>query len=98
MNYDGIGKYRTSVGDDVFIGCNVNLLSPVTLQNHCFIAAGSTINKEVPVDALGVARTKQRNVEGWFARREERVARKSAAEAGESGSEGNGPGSSGSKA
>jgi bifunctional UDP-N-acetylglucosamine pyrophosphorylase/glucosamine-1-phosphate N-acetyltransferase len=81
VNYDGIGKYRTSVGDDVFIGCNANLLSPVTLQNHCFIAAGSTIHKEVPVDALGVARAKQRNIEGWYARREERAARKKAKEA-----------------
>lgn len=76
VNYDGIAKYRTTVGDDVFIGCNVNLLSPVTLNNHCFIAAGSTIDKEVPVDALAVARAKQRIVEGWFARREASKAKK----------------------
>jgi len=76
VNYDGIAKYRTSVGDDVFIGCNANLLSPVTLQNHCFIAAGSTIDEEVPHDALAIARAKQRNITGWFTRREARAARK----------------------
>ena len=69
VNYDGIAKYRTSVGDDVFIGCNVNLLSPITIRNNSFLAAGSTLNREVPEDALAVARTKQRNIEGWMARR-----------------------------
>jgi bifunctional UDP-N-acetylglucosamine pyrophosphorylase/glucosamine-1-phosphate N-acetyltransferase len=73
VNYDGIAKYRTSVGDDVFIGCNVNLLAPVRLEDHCFIAAGSTISREVPRDALAVARAKQRNVEGWVPRREARA-------------------------
>jgi bifunctional UDP-N-acetylglucosamine pyrophosphorylase/glucosamine-1-phosphate N-acetyltransferase len=70
VNFDGLAKYRTSVGDDVFIGCNVNLLSPVVIRNHAFLAAGSTIDREVPEDALAVARAKQRNVEGWMARRE----------------------------
>jgi bifunctional UDP-N-acetylglucosamine pyrophosphorylase/glucosamine-1-phosphate N-acetyltransferase len=73
VNYDGLAKYRTSVGDDVFIGCNVNLLSPVTIRNHSFLAAGSTINREVPEDALAVARARQRNVEGWMARRDARA-------------------------
>ncbi len=77
VNYDGLAKYRTSVGDDVFIGCNVNLLSPVTIRNHSFLAAGSTINMEVPEGALAVARAKQRNVEGWMARREARARRAS---------------------
>jgi bifunctional UDP-N-acetylglucosamine pyrophosphorylase/glucosamine-1-phosphate N-acetyltransferase len=72
VNFDGVAKYRTSVGDDVFIGCNVNLLSPVTIRSHSFLAAGSTINKEVPEDALAVARARQRNVEGWMARRDRR--------------------------
>ncbi len=75
VNYDGIAKYRTSVGDDVFIGCNVNLLSPVTIRNGAFLAAGSTINLEVPEGALAVARARQRNVEGWSARRESRAQR-----------------------
>jgi bifunctional UDP-N-acetylglucosamine pyrophosphorylase/glucosamine-1-phosphate N-acetyltransferase len=72
VNFDGLAKYRTSVGDDVFIGCNVNLLSPVTIHDLTFLAAGSTINQEVPRGALAVARPKQRNVEGWMARREAR--------------------------
>lgn len=75
VNYDGIAKYRTSVGDDVFIGCNVNLLSPVTIRSGSFLAAGSTINLEVPEGALAVARARQRNVEGWSARRESRAQR-----------------------
>ena len=70
VNYDGVAKYRTSVGDDVFIGCNVNLLSPVTIQSLTFLAAGSTIDREVPSGALAVARAKQRNIDGWMARRE----------------------------
>lgn len=73
VNYDGLAKYRTSVGDDVFIGCNVNLLSPVTIQSRSFLAAGSTVNLEVPEGALAVARAKQRNVEGWMTRREARA-------------------------
>ena len=72
VNYDGVQKFRTSVGDDVFIGCNVNLLSPVTIQDLTFLAAGSTINQEVPTGALAVARAEQRNVPGWMARREAR--------------------------
>ena len=80
VNYDGLDKYRTSVGDDVFIGCNVNLISPVTIRNHSFLAAGSTINMEVPEDALAVARAKQRNVEGWMARREARAQKAKAKE------------------
>ena len=104
VNYDGIDKYRTSVGDDVFIGCNVNLISPVTLANHCFVAAGSTINREVPEDALAVARARERNVEGWMRRRKSRVdsreqegSRRPAAEPEEDGPRGNDPTSTGSK-
>jgi bifunctional UDP-N-acetylglucosamine pyrophosphorylase/glucosamine-1-phosphate N-acetyltransferase len=111
VNYDGIDKYRTSVGDDVFIGCNVNLISPVRLANHCFIAAGSTINREVPEDALAVARARQRNVEGWMGRRKSRVDSRerdrsggpaaeledAGKEAGEKGAGGKSPVSAGSK-
>ncbi len=69
VNYDGFAKHHTSVGDDVFIGCNVNLIAPVTVRNHSYVAAGSTINLEVPEEALAVARAKQRNIDGWVARR-----------------------------
>ena len=69
VNYDGTNKYRSTVGDGVFIGCNANLVSPVEVRNGAYIAAGSTVTADVPEDALCVARTKQRNIEGWAARR-----------------------------
>ena len=69
VNYDGQKKYRTTVGERAFIGCNVNLIAPVTIESDAFVAAGSTITSNVPSGALGVARAKQRNVEGWVARK-----------------------------
>ena len=73
VNYDGYKKTRSTIGDDAFIGCNANLVSPVTVEPHGFVAAGSTITKDVPEDALAVARDKQRNIEGWVARKEGRA-------------------------
>lgn len=64
-NYDGQNKHRTTVGDDVFIGCNTNLVAPVTVQSGAFTAAGSTITDTVPADALAIARARQVNREGW---------------------------------
>lgn len=88
VNYDGIAKHRTTIGDDVFIGCNVNMLSPVVIQSHSFLAAGSTINREVPRHALAVARARQRNVEGWAERRRARQeAARRAKESGEGAGE-----------
>jgi bifunctional UDP-N-acetylglucosamine pyrophosphorylase/glucosamine-1-phosphate N-acetyltransferase len=72
VNYDGQAKHRTSVGERVFVGCNTNLIAPVTLHDDTYVAAGSTITKEVPPNALAVARARQRNVEGWVARRREK--------------------------
>ena len=68
-NYDGFKKHRTTIGDKAFIGCNTNLIAPVTVGEGSYIAAGSTITDEVPADALGIARGKQKNIEGWAARR-----------------------------
>ncbi|MDR2005707.1 MAG: bifunctional UDP-N-acetylglucosamine diphosphorylase/glucosamine-1-phosphate N-acetyltransferase GlmU [Acidaminococcales bacterium] len=65
VNYDGKKKYRTKIGDNAFVGCNANLIAPVELGENCYVAAGSTINKEVPPDALGIARTRQQNIENW---------------------------------
>lgn len=70
-NYDGFRKYRCTIGDDVFIGCNTNLVAPVTLGDGCYTAAGSTITKDVPKDALGVARERQVNLDGWAAKNRE---------------------------
>ncbi|MEM7413257.1 MAG: bifunctional UDP-N-acetylglucosamine diphosphorylase/glucosamine-1-phosphate N-acetyltransferase GlmU [Myxococcota bacterium] len=69
VNYDGVAKHRTEVGERAFIGCNANLVAPVVVEADAFVAAGSTITTRVPEEALGVARAKQRNVEGWVARR-----------------------------
>ena len=67
-NYDGFEKTRTVIGNDVFVGCNVNLVSPVHVEDGAYIAAGSTITKDIPKDALAVAREKQSNKEGWAER------------------------------
>lgn len=67
-NYDGFDKTRSTIGDDVFVGCNVNLVSPVKVEDGAYIAAGSTITRDIPKDALAVAREKQSNKEGWAAR------------------------------
>lgn len=65
VNYDGKNKFKTTIEDDVFVGCNSNLVAPVTLRKGSFIAAGSTITKEVPEEALAVARARQENKLGY---------------------------------
>lgn len=64
-NYDGEEKHRCRIGNYAFIGCNTNLIAPVTLGDECYTAAGSTITGEVPAGALAVARSRQQNKEGW---------------------------------
>ncbi|MGO3050999.1 bifunctional UDP-N-acetylglucosamine diphosphorylase/glucosamine-1-phosphate N-acetyltransferase GlmU [Staphylococcus casei] len=66
VNYDGINKFKTSIGDDVFIGCNTNLVAPVTLGNRAFVAAGSTITDNVPNDSLALGRARQTTKEGYL--------------------------------
>jgi bifunctional UDP-N-acetylglucosamine pyrophosphorylase/glucosamine-1-phosphate N-acetyltransferase len=61
VNYDGVKKHRTNIGDDVFIGCNTNLIAPLTVGDNVFIAAGSTVTKNVPKGALAIARNRQIN-------------------------------------
>lgn len=65
VNYDGRKKYRTIIEDNAFIGCNTNLVAPVTVGAGSYVGAGSTITKNVPPDSLGVARARQTNIEGW---------------------------------
>lgn len=65
VNYDGINKHRTTIEDDCFIGCNTNLVSPVTIRQGAYTAAGSTITDEVPADALAIARARQVVKDGW---------------------------------
>lgn len=64
-NYDGFNKNKTIIGEDCFIGSNVNLIAPVTIGNNSFIAAGSTITDDVPEDSLAIARQRQTNKKGW---------------------------------
>lgn len=68
-NYDGFQKHRCTIGDRAFIGCNTNLVAPVSVGQDSYIAAGATITKDVPEDALAVARARQENKSGWAARR-----------------------------
>ena len=67
-NYNGLKKYRCTVGDDVFLGCNTNLIAPVTIGDGAYTAAGSTVDKDVPAGALAIARARQENKLGWAAR------------------------------
>lgn len=69
VNYDGRDKHRTTVGDDVRIGSNNVLVAPVTVHDGAYTAAGSAVTDDVPAGALGVGRARQRNIEGWVARR-----------------------------
>jgi bifunctional UDP-N-acetylglucosamine pyrophosphorylase/glucosamine-1-phosphate N-acetyltransferase len=66
VNYNGKEKFRTTVGDNAFIGSNANLVAPVNVEPWGFVAAGSTITKEVPEGALSIARAEQKNIEGWI--------------------------------
>ena len=47
VNFDGVSKHKTNIGDDVFIGCNVNMIAPLNISNNVFIAAGSTVTKDI---------------------------------------------------
>ena len=64
-NYDGKQKFRTTIGDNAFIGCNTNLVAPVNVGDGAYIGAGSTITKDVPKDNLAIARARQTNIEVW---------------------------------
>lgn len=79
VNYDGVGKHRTTVGDGAFIGCDTSLIAPVTVGEGAYTAAGSVINENVPPGAIGVARARQRTIEKWVLRK--RAGTKSAAAA-----------------
>lgn len=65
VNYDGKKKFRTTIGDNVFVGCNSNLVAPVTLENNAYVGAGSTITKKVPENNLAIARARQTNYDNW---------------------------------
>ena len=67
-NYDGIKKHRTVIGDRVFIGCNTNLVAPVTVGDGAYIAAGTTVTKDVPPEAMAIGRVRQETKDQWARR------------------------------
>ncbi|MBN2259381.1 MAG: bifunctional UDP-N-acetylglucosamine diphosphorylase/glucosamine-1-phosphate N-acetyltransferase GlmU [Clostridiales bacterium] len=69
VNYDGINKNRTVIEDNSFVGCNVNLIAPVTVRENAYVAAGTTVTIEVPEYSLAIGREKQRNIEDWVKRK-----------------------------
>jgi bifunctional UDP-N-acetylglucosamine pyrophosphorylase/glucosamine-1-phosphate N-acetyltransferase len=69
VNYDGIAKHRTTVGNHVRIGSDTMLVAPVTVGDGAYTAAGSVITEDVPPGAMAIARAHQRNVAGWVGRR-----------------------------
>lgn len=68
VNFDGKDKHHTEIGDNVFVGCNTNLIAPVKLEDNSFIAAGSTITKDVPSGALAIERGVQTNKENYVSK------------------------------
>ena len=65
VNYDGKTKARTTIADGAFIGCNTNLIAPVTVGENAYIAAGSTITEDIPAANLAIARARQVNKDWW---------------------------------
>lgn len=65
VNYDGKNKFQTIIEDHAFVGCNANLIAPVTVGKNSFVAAGSTVTKNVPENALAIGRTRQENKENY---------------------------------
>lgn len=65
VNYDGINKNKTIIGDNVFIGCNSNLIAPISIDSDSFIAAGSTITENVDCEDFAIARSRQTTKKGY---------------------------------
>jgi bifunctional UDP-N-acetylglucosamine pyrophosphorylase/glucosamine-1-phosphate N-acetyltransferase len=79
-NYDGYRKHRTRIGSRVKVSVDTAFVAPVTVGDDAYTAAGSVISKDVPDGALGVARSQQRNVDGYAERRKQRAEAEAAAE------------------
>jgi bifunctional UDP-N-acetylglucosamine pyrophosphorylase/glucosamine-1-phosphate N-acetyltransferase len=71
-NYDGTHKHQTTIGDGAFIGSDTTLVAPVKVGSGAYVGAGSCITQDVPPDALGIARGRQANKEGWAKRLREK--------------------------
>jgi bifunctional UDP-N-acetylglucosamine pyrophosphorylase/glucosamine-1-phosphate N-acetyltransferase len=68
-NYDGQEKHQTVIEDGAFIGSDAQLIAPVRVGKGAYVAAGSSITSDVPPGALGVARGRQTNIDGWTERK-----------------------------
>jgi bifunctional UDP-N-acetylglucosamine pyrophosphorylase/glucosamine-1-phosphate N-acetyltransferase len=64
-NYDGANKFKTSIGNNSFVGSNSTLVAPVNISDNSFVGAGSTITKDTEENSLAISRAKQRNIDGW---------------------------------
>ena len=64
-NYDGFQKFRTTIGNHVFVGCNTNFVPPVAVGDGAYIAAATTVTEDIPADAMAIGRTRQQVKEGW---------------------------------
>jgi bifunctional UDP-N-acetylglucosamine pyrophosphorylase/glucosamine-1-phosphate N-acetyltransferase len=73
-NYDGYRKHRTTIGSGVKLGVDTALIAPVVVGDDAYTGAGSVIGEDIPPGALGVARSRQRNIEGYAERRAQREA------------------------
>jgi bifunctional UDP-N-acetylglucosamine pyrophosphorylase/glucosamine-1-phosphate N-acetyltransferase len=69
VNYDGVEKHKTEIGDHVRIGSDTMLVAPVSVGDGAYTAAGSVITEDVPAGAMGVGRARQRNILGWVLRK-----------------------------
>jgi bifunctional UDP-N-acetylglucosamine pyrophosphorylase / glucosamine-1-phosphate N-acetyltransferase len=72
-NYDGVQKHTTTIGNDAFIGSDSQLVAPVTVGEGAYVATGTTVTKDVPADALAIARPKQENKEGYASKLKARM-------------------------
>lgn len=72
VNYDGEKKYRTTIKDHAFIGCNTNLVSPVVIEENVYTAAGSTITQDVPKNSLAIARARQEIKPEWVTKKRQK--------------------------
>jgi len=75
-NYDGTTKHQTIIEDGAFIGSDTQLIAPVRIGAGAYVAAGSSITDDVPPGALGIARRRQRNVDGWVERKKQEASSK----------------------
>ena len=72
-NYDGVHKHHTTIGDDVFVGSDTMMVAPVTIGDGALVGASSCITTDVPADALALERSEETIIEGYAAKRRERM-------------------------